>query len=287
MATWISPGNFPLCHSSSLSLLGHTSTMREARNRKGQILRTQGEIQNRRTSWCFKTSNRSTAFAVSQVLSSSTFHHPVMGSLWVAFPAGQKERPQGRKPWGSRGTSVGVKQLQWKEVMISSTRPKHNAAATMRATWDLVPSSDLSSVAFPDLKLDTLIIPYTQALCQPGSSRGWLERILQHWALRTGMAQPQLFNMDGHIPPTPRELLIQLPQGGFGSSWELTEQVCQDTLPCAVQHSCAVTSGALSHIAESSVSDAAQDVAPCTNWWGTSHLPCLNPWLCWPLRTYK
>lgn len=41
-------------------------------------------------------------------------------------------------------------------------------------------------------------------------------------------------------------------QGGFGSSWaQLTEQLCQDTQPCAVQPSCAITSGALSHTADS------------------------------------
>lgn len=72
------------------------------------------------------------------------------------------------------------------------------------------------------------------------------------------MAQPQLLNTDGHIPPTPRELLTQLPQGGFGSSRaQLTEQVCQDTQPCAAQHSCATTSGAFSHFQRAQVSDAA------------------------------
>lgn len=47
-----------------------------------------------------------------RVLSPSTFHHPVTGSLWEAFPAGQKEMPQEREPWGREGAWTGVKQLQ-------------------------------------------------------------------------------------------------------------------------------------------------------------------------------
>lgn len=79
------------------------------------------------------------------------------------------------------------------------------------------------------------------------------------------MAQPQLLNVNEHILPTPRELLTRLPQGGVGSSRaQLREQVCLDTQPCAGQHSCAITSGAPSHLQRAQVSDAALDVAPYT-----------------------
>lgn len=41
-----------------------------------------------------------------------TFHHVVMGSLWAAFPAGQKETPHGSRSWGREGTWAGAKAPQ-------------------------------------------------------------------------------------------------------------------------------------------------------------------------------
>lgn len=73
----------------------------------------------------------------------STFHHAVMGNLWATFPAGQKEMPHGSKSWGRENAWAGRKQLQREDVLISPSRSKYDAATIMRASWDLVPSSDL------------------------------------------------------------------------------------------------------------------------------------------------
>lgn len=112
MATWTSPGNFPLHHLSSPSLPGHMSIMpqEKGQEQEGENLEDPQGSSKQKNFWCFtvKTSNRNTAFAVSWVLSPSTFHHPVTGSSWTAFPAEQKERPQARcLGWGK---TTAVKQ---------------------------------------------------------------------------------------------------------------------------------------------------------------------------------
>lgn len=179
MATWISPGNFPLPHSLSPSLLGHMSIMPQERGQEQEganLEDPQGNSKQKNSMFHFQDLKQKYCFC-SFPAAFPQYFPPLcdgefMGSLscWAQREAVSK-----------RGTWVGVKQLQWKVVMISSTRPKHDVAAIMRGSWHLVPSSDLSSVAFPDLKLGLSSLAHKPL---PAWIQPWVtgeDPLAEHW----------------------------------------------------------------------------------------------------------